>query len=68
MEVQILNTDIAIEKKLLRSQILNKMKSIDPDIKNIDDKKILHNLTALPQYKDARVIFCFVSTDFEVNT
>ena len=56
------------EKSSLRKLIAEKRKNLSGDAIEISDRKILQNLLAIPQYKKAKTIFCFVSTTDEIDT
>jgi 5-formyltetrahydrofolate cyclo-ligase len=55
-------------KSSLRKLIAEKRKNLSGDAIEISDRKIFQNLLAIPEYKKAETIFCFVSTPDEIDT
>ena len=56
------------EKKLLRSRLRKKARSLDPAYCTAADLAIRELLFSLPEYQKASRIFCFVSQPTEVDT
>lgn len=55
-------------KKRLRADMLRLRSSLDPDYVLKSDKAIVENILNSSVYKEAKVIFCFMSMEGEVNT
>lgn len=60
--------DIRVVKKTLRDKYRNIRDNMDKQRKNIYDKMIFEKIISLDDYKNAKTILCFVSTDIEVDT
>lgn len=56
------------EKSRIRQDILRKRDSIEPGTRKAKDLRIKENLIALPEFRQAKVIFCFASFRSEVST
>ncbi len=57
-----------MDKKCLRKELIIQRKHLDKDYRLKADQKIFENLVELDAYRLAETIFCFVSTEDEVNT
>lgn len=55
-------------KKAIRKEIAQLVKAMDPQEKKVSDAKILHQVLGHPLFQEAKVLFCFVSTEREINT
>ena len=62
------NKDIQNIKKDLRKKMLSKALALPEIYKKDADARITQLLLDLPEYKDARTIFCFVGVEHEINT
>ena len=62
------NKDIQNIKKGLRKKMLSKALALPEIYKKDADREITRLLLGLPEYKDARTIFCFVGVKHEINT
>ena len=60
--------NIAVRKQLLRRQIREEVRALDPAYCAAADRAIREILFSLPEYGSARTVFCFVSLPSEVNT
>lgn len=60
--------DIKEEKKELRKIIKQKVKELLEDYCKQADAQIRERVIELPEYIDAKTIFCYVGTDQEINT
>ena len=60
--------DIRQYKRQLRDSVKQKRRDMDPQLKKEKDQKIKERVQALYQYKQAKQIFCYVSTSIEVDT
>lgn len=60
--------DIQEIKKNLRKKMLSKALALPDDYKRDSDRRITQLLLGLPEYKDARTVFCFVGVEHEINT
>jgi 5-formyltetrahydrofolate cyclo-ligase len=56
------------EKSRIRQDILRKRDSIDPGTRKAKDLRVKENLIALPEFRQAKVIFFFASFRSEVST
>ncbi len=56
------------DKQTLRRALLNRRNAIPPEVRRVKDRLIQENLTALEEYRRARVIFIFASFRSEVDT
>ena len=61
-------SEIAALKKALRREVLCEAASLTPAYKKQADEAIIRCLTALPEYREAGTVFCFVGTDQEIKT
>lgn len=61
-------SDIQNIKKDLRKKMLSKAHSLPESYKKDADARITQLLLGLPEYKDARTVFCFVGVEHEINT
>ena len=61
-------SDIQKNKKDLRKKMMLKALSLPETYKNDADGGITQLLLGLPEYKDARTVFCFVGVEHEINT
>ncbi len=59
---------ISEQKKSLRQEILNRRKQLPGSYCTQADQEIVCRLLALPGYRQANVIFCYVSTAEEIST
>ena len=59
---------ISRQKKKLRRSLKEKREKLPEAYCRQADEKILHQVTALLEYKKAQVIFCYVGTAEEINT
>lgn len=55
-------------KKELRKKMLSKALALPDDYKTDAERRITQLLLGLPEYKDARTVFCFVGVEYEINT
>ena len=70
-KVVLLNTKNEIikeQKKELRTKVKKKISKLSRRETEESDKKILHQIKSLAEYKNADTIFCYVSTEKEINT
>ena len=58
----------AARKQFLRRQIREEVRALDPAYCAEADRVIAETLFSLPEYREARTVFCFVSLPTEVNT
>ena len=56
------------QKKELRTKVKEKISKLSRRETEESDKKILHQIKSLAEYKNADTIFCYVSTEKEINT
>ena len=56
------------EKKALRTFIRKKERTLDPTYKAESSEAICRHLLALDEYKSAKVVFAFASTEKEIDT
>lgn len=56
------------DKQTLRRALLSRRDAIPPEVRRVKDRQIKENLTALDEYRRARVIFIFASFRSEVDT
>ncbi len=63
-----MNDDIIIKKKQARSEIRAAMRSLNEDYIADSNKGIFDNLSSLPEFQNARVIFAFYSIGAEPDT
>ena len=56
------------QKKELRTKVKKKISKLSRRETEESDKKILHQIKSLAEYKNADTIFCYVSTEKEINT
>jgi len=59
---------VRAEKKALRRRMLDAAGAADPAAGAAADARICALLEALPEYRAARTVFCFVGTEREINT
>lgn len=57
-----------MDKIELRRILLEKRRQYNKDTKQKSDEKIFKNLINLSEYKSASAVFCYVSTEIEVDT
>lgn len=62
------NEIIKEQKKELRTKVKEKISKLSRRETEEPDKKILHQIKSLAEYKNADTIFCYVSTEKEINT
>ena len=62
------NEIIKEQKKELRTKVKKKISKLSRRETEESDKKILHQIKSLAEYKNADTIFCYVSTEKEINT
>ena len=62
------NEIIKEQKKELRTKVKEKISKLSRRETEESDKKILHQIKSLAEYKNADTIFCYVSTEKEINT
>lgn len=60
--------DIAEKKKALRRQVKEQAEALSPGYREAADRKINKLLLSLPEYRQARTVFCFVGSSREINT
>ena len=63
-----MKTDLKREKQKLRKQIKKKISELSIAYCKSADEKIRKHALALPEYKNAEVVFCYVGTKDEINT
>ena len=56
------------KKKDLRKQVMARISSLDEAYTRQADSQIVECLLSLPEYREAKSVFCFVGTDHEINT
>ena len=59
---------IAEEKQALRREVRAAERALDPLCREASDRAIAARLLALPLYREAGTVFCFVSTSREIDT
>ena len=57
-----------ISKKELRSELLQRRRSMDKNTRQKSDSMIYNNIVRLPQIRTAENFLCYISTDIEVDT
>ena len=60
--------DIRIVKSKIRNDIKEYRKSLSPRDKEEMDRPILRRITSVPEYQEADLLLCYISTPIEVNT
>ncbi len=60
--------DIRIEKRILREEFKKYRREMPKQEKASKDFEILNRIVALPEYKNAKMLLTYVSTDIEVDT
>ena len=60
--------NIKEEKKKLRNEVMKRIAELSKEYTLEADKKIYKKVINLKEYKEANTIFCFVSTEDEINT
>ena len=55
-------------KKALRAQVRKTVSGLSAEYCKEADHEIFHHVTNLPEYRNARAIFCFVSMPYEADT
>ncbi|MBC8569885.1 5-formyltetrahydrofolate cyclo-ligase [Zongyangia hominis] len=60
--------DIRQYKRQLREKVKQKRRDMDPEVKRQKDLAIKKRVESLYQYKRAKLLLCYVSTDIEVDT
>ena len=63
-----MNDNIIAEKKKYRSEIRAAMRALDKDYIEESNRGIFENLTSLPEFKAAKVLFAFYSVGEEPDT
>lgn len=61
-------SDLQKIKKDLRKKMLSKALALPEVYKSDADARITDLLLGLPEYKDAKTVFCFVGVEHEINT
>lgn len=56
------------EKRLMREIVKKEVRQLSDSYCKEADRAILENIRALPQYRQARTVFCYVGTETEINT
>lgn len=56
------------KKKALRREIISRSLSLPKEYREKADPMIFQNLLSLPEYQNARTVFCFVGVEHEINT
>lgn len=56
------------EKKELRKRCIERMNALPQDYCREADEKIFSEILALPEYRSARTVFCFVGMQAEIQT
>lgn len=59
---------ISETKRNLRTEVRAVERQLSPDERAQSDKEIISNVLNLPEYQNARCVFCFVGTTREVDT
>lgn len=59
---------ISEQKQRLRAEIRRLEQELSAEYKETADERIVQRLTALPEYRTAHSVFCFVGTEREINT
>lgn len=59
---------LAEQKKLLRQTMLTKAASLPQDYQAVSNSSIFQRLTALPEWRQAQFVFCYVSIADEPDT
>lgn len=60
--------EIREEKKILRQQMVTKMKALPPDYRQDADAVIGQRIVSLEEFRQAATVFCFVGVNQEVDT
>lgn len=60
--------DIRTRKKELRRRIIEAAKSLPSDFRKMSDEAVTAGVLSLDSYRNARTVFLFVGTGFEINT
>lgn len=60
--------DVREAKKELRKQIRERNAALSPEYRAEASRKICEKITALPEYRNAETVFCFVGVRFEPDT
>ena len=60
--------DAVKEKQRLRLLAQEKIIQMSEENRNAVDRKIIRRLLARPEYRSADTVFCFVGTEYEINT
>lgn len=60
--------DAKEEKRLLRSELRKRRIRLDREYCRMADQSIFRQVTALPEYIESPVIFCYVNTEGEIDT
>lgn len=60
--------DIKEEKKQLRNEVMKHIAELSKEYTIEANKKICEKVINLKEYKEANTIFCFISTEDEINT
>ena len=63
-----MKTDLKREKQELRKQIKKKISELSIAYCKSADEKISKHALTLPEYENAKVVFCYVGTKDEINT
>lgn len=56
------------QKKVLRDLILEKERMLTTEDKRVQDRQIYERLMQLDEYQSSRTVFCFASTEHEIDT
>ena len=56
------------QKKQLRAKVRSMERELDPAYKKTADSRIMERVCALPEYRSAETVFCFVGTGREIDT
>ena len=56
------------EKKQLRAIVRRLEAALSPEYKIKSGRAIVRRLLAMPEYQEAQTVFCFVGTDWEIDT
>ena len=59
---------VSEQKKQLRAKVRNMERELDPAYKKAADARIVERICALPEYRGAETVFCFVGTAREIDT
>lgn len=68
MEMEGKGLELAEQKKMMRREIKAQIGGLKREYCQMADKAIFHYITSLPEYEEAKTLFCFVSMGGEINT